>query len=86
MQSERLKFPIVQVLLISLTLELEGLSSGNLIVEVHSCNNITDFSPLRHCERVIIRECKGFREAIQLFGVKEFIFTPIQRQMIPEDL
>ena len=55
-------------------------------MEIDSCNNITDFSPLRHCEKVIIRECEGFKETSQLFGVKEFIFTPVKRQTIPEDV
>ncbi len=56
---------------------LQGLGSSNRVVEVDCCPLIKDFRMLRHCDKVTIRNCKGFQDVNQIRGVKEFIFSPV---------
>ncbi len=65
---------------------LEGLGNGNRVVEVNSCHFIKDFSVLKHCEKVIICECDGFRNINQVRGVKHLIFSPENVNKLPEDM
>ncbi len=55
---------------------LEGLGSANRVVEVNNCPLITDFSVLKHCDKVTILNCQGFKDVNQVRGVKDFIFSP----------
>ncbi len=65
---------------------LEGLGSGNRGVEVNTCPLITDFSPLRHCDKVTIRNCQGFQDINQVRGVKEISFSPADVNKLPNDM
>ncbi len=65
---------------------LEGLGSGNRVVEVNTCPLITDFSMLKHCDKVTIRNFKGFKEEDQVRGVKDLIFSPEYVDMLPNDM
>lgn len=47
------------------SLSLEELGE-NKEVHINFCNNITDFSPLRHVNRVTIADCEGFTDSLQL--------------------
>ncbi len=78
---------IYSVKLVDLNISsLEGLGSGNRVVEVDSCPLITDFSPLRHCDKVTIRNCQGFQDVNQVRGVKELIFSPVDVNKLPKDM
>ncbi len=55
---------------------LEGLGPGNRTVELIKFSNVVDFAPLKDCEKVSIRSCRGFTDARQLGGVKELIVKP----------
>ncbi len=50
---------------------LDGLGSGNKIVEITSCPSITDFSVLRTCDRVVIGSCSGLQDLSALRGIKD---------------
>ncbi len=63
---------------------LIGLGSGNRVVEVDSCPAITDFTLLRHCDKVTINNCEGFLDQVR--GVKYFIFTPVNVDNLPHDM
>ncbi len=65
---------------------LEGLGMGNHVVEIQRCPLIRDFAPLKHCDKVIIRDCQGFEDISQVRGVKELTFSPADVNNIPEDL
>ncbi len=65
---------------------LEGLGSHNRVVEVDSCPFITDFSPLRHCDKVSIRNCRGFQDINQVRSVKDLIFSPDDANKLPTDM
>jgi len=65
---------------------LEGLGSGNRVVEVDSCPLVTDFSPLIHCDKVTIRNCQGFQDIDQVRGVKDLIFSPVDVNKLPKDM
>ncbi len=78
---------IYSVTLVGLRISsLEGLGSGNRVIEVDNCPLITDFSPLRHCDKVTIRNCKGFQDINQVRGVKDLIFCPCFKENIPTDM
>ncbi len=62
---------------------LQGLGSGNRIVEVVNCPLISDFSILSYCDKVTIRDCAGFSNASQVRGVKDFIFSPAYVNQLP---
>jgi hypothetical protein len=50
---------------------LNGLgSSRQIMVEISGCDNIIDFSALKYVPHVIINNCKGFKDCMQLEGVK----------------
>lgn len=65
---------------------LEGLGVGNRIVEISLCPNITDFSLLRHCNKISIFNCRGFQDFNQVRGVKDFSFSPFDERNVPEDM
>ncbi len=65
---------------------LEGLGRGNRVVQVRNCPRLTDFSGLRHCQKVTILDCKGFQDTSQLRGVRDFTFFPIADDKLFEDL
>jgi hypothetical protein len=48
---------------------LDGLGVQNRHVRVQGCHDITDFSPLKSCSKVLIDNCKGFTEGSHLSGV-----------------
>ncbi len=50
---------------------LDGLGSGNKIVEITSCPSITDFSVLRTCDKVVIGNCSGLQDLSALRGIKD---------------
>ncbi len=50
---------------------LEGLGSGNKIVEIISCPFIKDFSVLRTCDRIVIGDCSGLNDLNSLRGIKD---------------
>ncbi len=78
---------IYSVKLINLNISsLEGLGSRNRVVEVDNCPLITDFCPLRHCDKVIIRKCKGFQDIDQIRGVNDLIFSPADINKVPESM
>ncbi len=78
---------ISSIILINLKIDsLEGLGMGNHVVEIQRCPLIRDFTPLRHCDKVIIRDCQGFEDISQVRGVKKFTFSPADVNNIPEDL
>lgn len=54
------------------------------VVEVDNCPLITDLSPLRHCDKVTIRNCKGFQDVNQVRGVKDLLFSPADQ--FPKDM
>eukprot|EP01040_Poterioochromonas_malhamensis_P011761 gene11761-12833_t len=63
---------IQHVQLIQLKLKsLEGLGTGNIFVEIVSCQSLRDFSVLRECQQVTLSNCRGFTDFIQLEGVSE---------------
>ncbi len=53
---------------------LEGLGE-NRDVWIESCDNITDFSPLKYVNRVTVANCKGFRDASHLDQVAHVTIT-----------
>ena len=63
---------------------LEGLGSGNKIVEITYCSSITDFSVLRTCDKVVIERCSGLKDLHPLRGIKDFTFSPSDN--LPKDL
>ncbi len=68
---------IYSIKLINLEISsLIGLGRGNRVVEVDNCPSITDFSMLKHCDKLTIRNCAGFQDVEHVRGAKEFIFTP----------
>lgn len=78
---------IYSVKLVGLSIDtLIGLGSGNRVVEVDSCPAITDFTLLRHCDKVTINNCEGFQDLDQVRGVKDFIFTPVNVDNLPHDM
>lgn len=50
---------------------LDGLGSRNQSVEINTLPNISNFSCLRKCKKVIIRNCDRFTDVSQLKGVAE---------------
>lgn len=65
---------------------LEGLGRRNRIVEIDQCHFITDFTPLRHCDKIVIRCCEGFQDVRQLQGIRDFTFSPIDINRLPSNL
>lgn len=65
---------------------LEGLGRGNRLVEVDTCQSIRDFSILRYCDKVTIRNCQGFQSVDQVRGVKDLIFSPFDADNLPKDM
>lgn len=65
---------------------LRGLGSRNRVVEVDSCTYIKDFSMLKHCDKVTIRNCEGFQDFDQIRGVKDFIFHPVDVNNLPKNM
>lgn len=65
---------------------LEGLGSGNRVVQICNCHLLTDFSLLRHSDKVSIIRCKGFHDINQLRGVQDFTFSPTEDNNLPDDL
>ncbi len=63
---------------------LEGLGSGNRIVEITSCPSVKDFSVLRTCDKVIIERCSGLRDLRPLRSLKDFSFSSSDN--LPKDL
>jgi len=77
---------VVRLINLDYLSSLQGLGSGNRIVEVVNCPLVSDFSILRHCDKVTIRECAGFSDVSQVRGVKDFIFSPAYVNQLPRDL
>ncbi len=78
---------IYSVKLIELNISsLRGLGSRNRIVEVDSCPYIKDFSMLKHCDKLTIRNCEGFQDFDQVRGVKDFIFYPVDVNSLPKNM
>eukprot|EP01040_Poterioochromonas_malhamensis_P010802 gene10802-11774_t len=50
---------------------LDGLGPRNQSVELSTCPNISNFSSLRKCKKVIIRNCDRFADVSQVKGVTE---------------
>lgn len=50
---------------------LDGLGPRNQSVELSTCPNISNFSSLRKCKKVIIRNCDRFTDVSQVKGVTE---------------
>ncbi len=68
---------IHSIYLYNLTMNtLEGLGSGNRVVEIRECPLITNFSQLSHCDKVVIHKCEGFQDMTPLRGLKDFTFSP----------
>lgn len=52
---------------------LVGLGFSNKVVHIISCNEIVDFSPLKHVPKVSIIRCVGFRDGYDVDHVKHLI-------------
>ncbi len=65
---------------------LEGLGSGNGVVQICNCPHLTDFSVLRYSDKIAILDRKGFQDTSQIRGVKDFSFFPIADDNLPQDI